>query len=66
VADVVLSLKRGIVVQDDATLLDLFESLRLVAYVRECRRQGMVAGRLIHRGTTATLDVPARMEVLPA
>ncbi len=54
VAAVVLKEGRGIVAEE-AAIMDLFESLRLVEYVRLRSAQGIPGGKLVHTGTTATL-----------
>ena len=57
VAAAVLRLGRGVVAADEESLLAFFESLRAVEYVRLCREQMTPRGQLLHRGTSATLDI---------
>ena len=64
VADTVLRLGRGIVVDGEAALIDLFTSHRVIEYVRLRQRQGITAGILTHNGTTATLRADAFEEAM--
>ena len=55
VADVILNLKRGIVVEDEKALKAFFRSGAAVRYVRLAREQGRPKGNLTYDGTTAAL-----------
>ncbi len=56
VADAVRRYQRGVVVADEATLLDFFTSLQAVDYVRRCQSVPARAMTLLHDGANATLD----------
>jgi hypothetical protein len=54
-AEAVLRNGRGIVARDEAALFDLFESLRILAYVRWRAGQGAPAGAVVAEAMTAAL-----------
>ncbi len=58
VAAMVLEQGRGIIAEE-AAIIELFESLRLIEYVRLRTAQGIPGGRLVHAGKSATIAAVA-------